>query len=229
MKIYIGTKVIHAEPAPKNGEPGYKVEYEDGHISWSPKAVFEAAYQTNGKQSFGHAIDWLRRGEAVTKDSWDDGDYLYLVPAIGRPPIPGIDDEDEQLILTTSMIVRHHPNGVLEPWSPSQNDMLSTDWGCLNEVYDDDEDNEDDGIQKVVEILEEALITPPPSEEVILGSDSEAEGPTSEAAAELGVALTLMLATAYTGMHEFTRDHAKAILYALENGVRIKVFEYPES
>ena len=55
MKNYIGTKIIQAEPmlrkAPTehimidNGfEEGYKVRYADGYESWSPKAVFEAAY-----------------------------------------------------------------------------------------------------------------------------------------------------------------------------------------
>lgn len=51
MKSYIGTKVIQAEPQnnPKvvgiPVEPGYKVKYEDGYESWSPKAVFERCYR----------------------------------------------------------------------------------------------------------------------------------------------------------------------------------------
>lgn len=61
MKQYIGTKLIQAEPAyridgkiyPKTWpipaacrkmEDGYKVVYQDGYESWSPKDVFEAAY-----------------------------------------------------------------------------------------------------------------------------------------------------------------------------------------
>lgn len=61
MKTYIGTKTITATPAvridgkvylpedamPKEGkrEDGYKVKYEDGYESWSPKEVFEKAYR----------------------------------------------------------------------------------------------------------------------------------------------------------------------------------------
>lgn len=61
MKKYIGTKQVSATPAwridgkvyPKNGEvprsmnreDGYKVVYEDGYESWSPKDVFEKAYK----------------------------------------------------------------------------------------------------------------------------------------------------------------------------------------
>lgn len=61
MKKYIGTKEVSATPAwqidgtiyPKDGvvprsmnrKDGYKVIYEDGYESWSPKDVFEKAYK----------------------------------------------------------------------------------------------------------------------------------------------------------------------------------------
>lgn len=52
MKAYIGTKIVRAEPAddpnPRPGEnpaPGYKVVYEDGYVSWSPKETFERCYR----------------------------------------------------------------------------------------------------------------------------------------------------------------------------------------
>lgn len=61
MKTYIGTKIIEAAPAIRMGgkvydanetiprsmklvEEGYKVRYQDGYESWSPKDVFERAY-----------------------------------------------------------------------------------------------------------------------------------------------------------------------------------------
>ena len=44
MKHYIGTKLIKAEKFEKEGRDGYKVIYEDGYESWSPKDVFEKAY-----------------------------------------------------------------------------------------------------------------------------------------------------------------------------------------
>lgn len=54
METYLGIKIIQAEPQiqyeftleleePKVKE-GYKVVYEDGYTSWSPKDVFEKAY-----------------------------------------------------------------------------------------------------------------------------------------------------------------------------------------
>lgn len=45
MKVYIGTKLIKATPQVKDGKEGYKVIYDNGHESWSPKEVFESAYR----------------------------------------------------------------------------------------------------------------------------------------------------------------------------------------
>ena len=65
MKVYIGTKIIQAEPmdawtfsstvrplpdgveidSTGKSKPGYKVMYSDGYVSWSPKDVFEQAYR----------------------------------------------------------------------------------------------------------------------------------------------------------------------------------------
>lgn len=45
MSPYIGTKVISAEPAEREGKAGYKVVYHDGYTSWSPKETFEEAYR----------------------------------------------------------------------------------------------------------------------------------------------------------------------------------------
>ena len=44
MVRYIGTKLIEAIPAQKDGVDGYKVVYPDGYNSWSPADVFERAY-----------------------------------------------------------------------------------------------------------------------------------------------------------------------------------------
>lgn len=58
---YVGTKHVEAEPMsmqeaydngllqagkiPIEGKEGYMVKYNDGYISWSPKEVFDAAYE----------------------------------------------------------------------------------------------------------------------------------------------------------------------------------------
>ena len=61
MKSYIGTKILRAEPMALGlynafrgwdmpadedpARPGYRVEYPDGYVSWSPQEVFESAYR----------------------------------------------------------------------------------------------------------------------------------------------------------------------------------------
>lgn len=51
MEVYIGAKIIQAEPMEKNGRQGYKVVYPpsavgmEPYTSWSPKEVFEIAYR----------------------------------------------------------------------------------------------------------------------------------------------------------------------------------------
>ena len=61
MDCYIGTKIVQATAmtavefyaatwltvrgATSDDQPGYRVVYEDGYASWSPKEVFERAYR----------------------------------------------------------------------------------------------------------------------------------------------------------------------------------------
>ena len=44
MQKFIGTKIVQAEPVTRVEGEGYRVIYEDGYESWSPKDVFEKAY-----------------------------------------------------------------------------------------------------------------------------------------------------------------------------------------
>jgi hypothetical protein len=78
MKTYIGTKIILAEPETKDGEDGYKVQYEDGYVSWSPKDVFEIAYsETDKNLSFGDATFFLKKGYRVARKGWN-GKGMWL-------------------------------------------------------------------------------------------------------------------------------------------------------
>lgn len=51
MKKYVGSKLVQAEPLSINGEEGYKVVYNDGYESWSPKKVFENYYMEVGENN----------------------------------------------------------------------------------------------------------------------------------------------------------------------------------
>ena len=97
MTLYIGTKIIKAKPMNRKEyydlrgwtvDPseakydGYLVEYEGesnhpdfkGYISWSPKHVFESSYRQSGNLNFGQAIEFLKRGECVTR-----GDHQLIL------------------------------------------------------------------------------------------------------------------------------------------------------
>lgn len=43
-QYYIGVKRVQARPQERDGKEGYEVIYDNGHRSWSPKDVFDAAY-----------------------------------------------------------------------------------------------------------------------------------------------------------------------------------------
>lgn len=89
MVRYIGTKLIEAIPAQKDGEDGYKVVYPDGYISWSPADVFERAYLplsintrlNTDKPSIGQEMidDFIAKTEVMTL-----GDKAMVVRAVLR-------------------------------------------------------------------------------------------------------------------------------------------------
>lgn len=97
-EIYIGTKVIAAEPMDENcflhnikkQEPpegfvnreGYCVRYEDGYRSWSPKETFERAYRKMTDQEKG-MVDLSLPGAPTTKI---EPDHLHQVYKPGEEP-----------------------------------------------------------------------------------------------------------------------------------------------
>ena len=122
MKRYIGTKIIHAEPA----NDGYKVVYPDGYESWSPAAAFEEAYRECDSMTFGLALEALRKGKKVNRAGWN-GKGLWL-----ELQIP-----DENSKMTWPYVYINYPAdsintpGARVPWLASQTDILAEDWGIV--------------------------------------------------------------------------------------------------
>lgn len=131
MKKYLGVKIVDAEPMCEfdflkfsdKGKAivsseyinrlGYKVTYEDGYVSWSPKEVFEKAYRLITGLTFGLAIEALKQGKKVARTEWIGKDaYLMLVHG------------DEQL----SCIVIHKVNNILDRWLPDETSIFAEDW-----------------------------------------------------------------------------------------------------
>lgn len=111
MKQYIGTKIVEAEPQELRyrneagediSEEGYKVRYQDGYESWSPKGVFEEAYRRTDGVTFGLALEAMKKGKGARLPQWKPdvviraqypdrnskmtAPYLYVESRYGRVP-----------------------------------------------------------------------------------------------------------------------------------------------
>jgi hypothetical protein len=117
MNRYIGSKIIHAEPLAAinpvtgNAEEGYSVRYEDGYISWSPKAVFEKAYRPAVGMSFGMALEALKTGLRVSRVGWKTGFTRTYTLAI-----------------VDGLFKCETDGASWSGWFPTNLDMLADDW-----------------------------------------------------------------------------------------------------
>lgn len=158
MGLYIGTKLIKARamtrlqynqlrgwelPADENGDDeGFLVEYVDGgkanhpdfagYISWSPKDVFERAYQPASGMDFGGALSAIKLGKRVARSGWNGaGMFVYLVPANSYPVQTGAAKEhfgDGAMVPYNAYMAIKNVNDTVSTWVPSVNDCLSNDW-----------------------------------------------------------------------------------------------------
>lgn len=145
MKQYIGTKIIHAEPAfridggiyspneilPKGTdvEEGYRVRYPDGYESWSPKKVFEAAYRPSDNLPFGLAIEAAKKGHKIARLGWN-GKNQHVEMAYGISYIDpnGQTVNPEHKAIGNRCLAFVGTSGVQMGWLASQADMLADDW-----------------------------------------------------------------------------------------------------
>lgn len=151
MKQYIGSKVVQAELmcqsawyAENNwaippwegwdGE-GYKVRYEDGYESWSPKEAFEAAYRRTDGMSFGLALEAAKKGFRIARQGWNGKDqyvelgtdFQYTCTASDIPRSVGVQHTD----IGSKALVFVGTRGRQVGWLASQADMLADDWRIL--------------------------------------------------------------------------------------------------
>ena len=140
MKRYIGTKIIHAEPSfsqsdnPDIGKPGYRVQYQDGYISWSPKDVFEESYRECNSMTFGLAVEALKMGKKVARAGWNGkGMFLYYVPSAEYPASRNalgtmIGFFPNDMVPYGAYIAMKTAQNNVVPWLASQTDVLAEDW-----------------------------------------------------------------------------------------------------
>ena len=156
MKDYIGTTLLKAIPMNRKDyidyrgwdlpddedgtDTGYLVELVTGesnhpdhesYISWSPKEVFENAYQTSGNFSFGHAIELAKQGKRVARKGWNGaGMFAYVVQA---NEYPALSDHIKGMFPNDMVPYRAYwalktAQNDVATWAPSASDSLAEDW-----------------------------------------------------------------------------------------------------
>lgn len=140
---YIGVKIVEAGPCPardrKEGNDGYKVIYEDGYESWSPKEVFEKAYHKFTGMTFGLAVEALKIGKKVTRKGWN-GKGMYVFRQKGYPSgIPCNKQTAEAVGIKEGDLFKCQPylqmkcaDGTFQMWLASQSDILAEDWEIVD-------------------------------------------------------------------------------------------------
>lgn len=146
MKTYIGTKIIEAIPAIRTGgkvydeneliprsmelvEEGYKVRYQDGYESFSPKDVFEEAYRPIDGMNFGLAIEAMKKGKKCRRAGWNGkNQHIELATCISYMTVGGVYMNVEHEAIGNKAIAFVGTSGVQMGWLASQADMLADDW-----------------------------------------------------------------------------------------------------
>lgn len=173
MMRYIGTKIINAQPMllweyhklcgakflledEDPDGPGYLVEYTDGgkpnhpeykgYISWSPKEVFERAYQPTSGMDFGMALAALKLGKKVARVGWNGkGMWLSLSCGPNGDAIAGRREiaaenfwsknnsefalqNGGSAVVLPCITMKTASDEILMGWLASQSDMLAEDW-----------------------------------------------------------------------------------------------------
>lgn len=161
MKQYLVTKLINAVamtrlaynefrgwtlPADENGDDaGYLVEYIDGgkanteqyagYVSWSPKDVFDRAYQPIDGMSFGMAVEAIKQGFKVSREGWNGkGMFIYFVDANyyqAQSKAAKSFYGENSMVPYRSYIAMKTINNEVVPWVASQSDILCNDWNIV--------------------------------------------------------------------------------------------------
>ena len=150
MKQYIGSKVVNACPAYRctfpggmvtyagvgdiiptecKIEEGYRIRYEDGYLSWSPKAVFEKAYRETPGLSFGLAIEAAKMGKKIARAGWNGkNQYVELAYCISYKNNAAEIVNVNHCNIGNKAFAFVGTSGVQMGWLASQADMLADDW-----------------------------------------------------------------------------------------------------
>jgi len=160
-KVFYGTKKIAATPMTrlayndfrgwtlpedeKGDDAGYLVEYLDGispsntkeysgYVSWSPKEVFESAYQPLDGLSFGHALFALKEGHRIARSGWNGKEqFVYRVPADSYPAkTDAAKAAFGEMVPYNAYYALKTVQNTVATWVPSSTDLEATDWQIVD-------------------------------------------------------------------------------------------------
>lgn len=162
MEKFIGTKIVQAEPMTRGehwgsdavdaimnnagdamekavcdtfNDAGYRVIYEDGYQSWSPKETFEKAYRRTDGMSFGLALEACKMGKRIARKGWN-GKNMSVAYQKGYPDgIPCNENTAKAWGMEVGELFKCRPylqmrcaDGSFQMWTASQSDILADDW-----------------------------------------------------------------------------------------------------
>ena len=151
IKEYIGTKIVKAwpccrvvtaegnieystiastnDPFAMSVEEGYRIQYEDGYLSWSPEDVFEAAYRETTGMPFGLAIEAAKKGKKIARAGWNGkNQYVELAYCISYKNNAAEVINVNHCNIGNKALAFVGTSGVQMGWLASQADMLADDW-----------------------------------------------------------------------------------------------------
>lgn len=152
MEKFIGLKQIHAEPCSKrdyykekkgwflraeDDVEGYKVVYEDGYVSWSPRTVFEKAYRKIDEMTFSEALESCKRGKKIARRGWNNkGMFIFYLPEsmvkeewCKDTILKDLAHQNGGEIKCESMLRIHTASKTISSgWRPTNLDLFETDW-----------------------------------------------------------------------------------------------------
>lgn len=97
-------------PPAADVQPGYAVKYPDGYVSWSPKAVFEAAYLAIGH--IGHMPAHQQR--VIGEKAQLDDRLAKLAGFIDTPVFAGLPEAEQGRLLRQSIAMRDYAAALSE-------------------------------------------------------------------------------------------------------------------
>lgn len=86
--------------------------------------------------NFSEALTRMKEGLRLQREGWNGkGMFTYVVPAASYPAQRGPAQEwagEKAMIPYGAYVAIKSPNGEVNPWVPSQQDMMAEDWIVFN-------------------------------------------------------------------------------------------------